>query len=131
MKDGTYGAGARRVDGVWQLPMTDLAEVIDPTPTTPPLPILGRLQGDTPKKRSRRRGIHGRSVMFIRQGQFWADVLRAMGLDVEAEAIRQDAEDVLRGLRGEYRASRAARSRAGLLEAVHTAEKSGGSDRPC
>lgn len=125
MKDGTYGEGARKVDGVWQLPLTDLAEVIEPTPQAPQLPILSRL----PPKISRRRSAIGPRVSFIRDAVFWSEVLRAMGMVQDAEELAREADEILRGLREEYRANRAARSRAGLLEDLDMTDKGVGPDR--
>ena len=116
IKDGTYGSGARRVDGLWQLPLTDLAEVIDPTPTAPPLPIPGRLPGETPQKRTRRRGIHGPSIAFIRQGRFWTDVFRAMGWSTEADALSEEIERLLGAMRLAASSERAKRSKDRLLK---------------
>ena len=119
IKDGSYGGGARQVDGLWQLPLSDLAEVIDPTPKAPPLPIPGRLPGETPKKRTRRRGIHGPSIAFVRQGRFWSEVLRAMGLQEEAGRLQSEVDEVLREMREQAQRDRAARSREGLLKPLN------------
>ena len=116
MKDGSYGAGARQVDGVWQLPLSDLAEVIDPTPTAPPLPIPGRLPGEGDEPRKRRRSTIGPYLRFIRQARFWADVFRAMGMIEDSDALKAEADAVLADLRTKAQVARAERSRQDLLD---------------
>lgn len=111
MKDGSYGSGARKIDGVWQLPLTDLAEVIDPSPHAPTLPNPERL----PQKRSRRRSAIGPRVRFVQQARFWASVLAVLG-DQEAQPIADEANAILSALRDNFRVGRAARSKAALVE---------------
>lgn len=111
MKDGSYGPGARKIDGVWQLPLTDLAEVIDPTPHTPTLPNPDCL----PPKRSRRRSAIGPRVAFVQQARFWASVFAGLGYAEDAQEISEEARLVLSSLHDDGRAGRAARSKANLL----------------
>lgn len=92
MKAGAYGKGARKIDGVWQLPLEDLAEVLDPTP--PPMP-------DTPPPSKRRRAEVGPRVDFIRQAMFWADVFRAMGATDDANDLLSEATALREAMRME------------------------------
>ncbi len=97
MKAGAYGEGARKVDGVWQLPLTDLANVISPPPPEP-MPVEVELP-----KRTRRRSQIGPRLTFVMQARFWASVLNAMG-EPEAETLSHESEEVLETLRAEKRA---------------------------
>lgn len=112
MKDGSFGPGARKIDGVWQLPLTDLAEVIDPTPHTPTLPNPDRL----PPKRSRRRSAIGPRVAFVQQARFWASVFAVLGHPDDAQILAEEAEAILTALHDDRRIAEASRSRASLLE---------------
>lgn len=113
MKAGAYGEGARKVDGVWQLPLTDLANVIDP----PPAPIVVAVEPTSPKKASRRRSKIGPSLTFVRQSLFWASVMKAMGL-AEAEAMAKEALDVVENLHQELREEKAKRERGEIRKAL-------------
>src|SRR5690606_29096506 len=75
LKAGVYGDGARKVDGVWQLPLSDLAEVIEPEAPSP-VPMAP----ETPaKKKSKRRSQIGPRLTFVIQARFWAEVLKGLG----------------------------------------------------
>lgn len=113
MKDGSYGSGARKVDGVWQLPLTDLAEVIDPTPDTPTIPREKPTVAPTKRKRSR--PSIGPYLHFVREARFWADVFAGIQLSDDAQALRKEADDVLRELRERDMRARTERSRDHLL----------------
>lgn len=112
MKAGAYGEGARKVDGVWQLPLTDLANVISPPPPTP-APVDAELL-----KRNRRRSKIGPRLTFVIQGRFWASVLKAMGEVEEASRLDYEATETLEGLRCEDRERRARRLQATFKEGL-------------
>ena len=101
MKAGAYGEGARKVDGVWQLPLTDLANVISPPPPEPkPVEV-------EPPKRTRRRSQIGPRLTFVMQARFWADVLKAIGEKDDADTLAHEASEVLEELKREDRATKA------------------------
>lgn len=77
MKQGTYGSGARQIDGLWQLPLEDLAEVVEPTPKGP-TEIPRPPEPDT-KTRKRRKGTLGPRMFPYDQARFWGEVFRNMG----------------------------------------------------
>lgn len=54
LKAGIYGQGAKVLDGIWQLPLSDLADYIDP----PPLKL--RPMPNTKRVSSGRRGMRNR-----------------------------------------------------------------------
>jgi hypothetical protein len=95
MANGRY-PGARKIDGTWQLPLGDLAEVIDPTPVaTPVLPAGGGAAA--PSRTGRRRSAIGPRLGFIHDALFWSQVFRALGyldeareLDEQAQAMRDE-----------------------------------------
>lgn len=51
VQDGSYGPGGRIVDGLWQLPVTTVAEVLEPSPSPEPVPTA--LVGPPAGKRRR------------------------------------------------------------------------------
>lgn len=111
MKAGVYGAGASKVDGVWQLPITDLAEVIEPTPVAPPIP-------KTSITTSPRRSQIGPRLTFVVQARFWAQVLKALGEQEAFEELNKEASSVYEELAYEYREEKAKRERHQLREAL-------------
>lgn len=109
MKSGRY-PGARKIDGHWQLPLEDLAEILDPTPETVMVPVVA--------KAGRRRSQVGPRIRFVVNARFYAQVFDAIG-DVDgAHALRDEAWAVREGLRQENYARRAERSKLGLLDAL-------------
>lgn len=109
MKNGRY-PGARKIDGHWQLPLEDLAEILDPTPATVMVPVVA--------KAGRRRSQVGPRIRFVVNARFFADVAAAMGALEEAQALRDEAWAVREGLRQEAYAARAENCKAGLLDAL-------------
>mgnify|MGYP001358386844 CR=1 FL=1 len=90
MANGRY-PGARKIDGTWQLPLGDLAEVIDPTPVaTPVLPAGG--SAAAPSRTGRRRSAIGPRLGFIHEALFWAQVFRALGFVDEAHELDEQAQ---------------------------------------
>ncbi len=86
MKRGDLkGAERNPVGGGWRLPLPDLAEIVEPTPDKPSLPV-GPRQVAAPK---RRRAAIGPSLDFIRTGRFFLEVYKALGWQAEIEAMNE------------------------------------------
>lgn len=99
MKRGRYPA--RKVDGHWQLPLEDLAEILDPEPlATPIIPAVSTSAASS--KTGRRRSAIGPRLAFVRSVQFWTQVWRALGYNEEA----QDMDDQMKAMRAEGRLAR-------------------------
>lgn len=99
MKRGDLkGAHRDPVGGGWRLPLPDLAEIVEPTPDRPSLPV-GPRQAATPK---RRRAAIGPSIAFIRTGRFFVDVYQALRWLVEVEAMKEMLEEEELTLRVAY-----------------------------
>lgn len=72
MQSGRY-PGARKIDGLIQMPLEALAEILDPAPAPQPVaPII------TPSS-SRRRSAIGPRLGFVRAAGFWEQVMGAIG----------------------------------------------------
>lgn len=99
MNNGRYPS-ARKIDGVWQMPIGEVAEIIDPTPTaTLVLPAGGNAAA--PSRTGRRRSAIGPRLGFIHDALFWSQVFRALGftddareLDEQAQAMRDEGNQV-------------------------------------
>jgi len=109
MKSGRY-PGARKIDGHMQLPLEDLAEILDPTPNPGPV-----VPAATPRP-SRRRSSIGPRLTFVRQGGFWEEVFRAMGESEEANSLHLEWGAVIRDLRYEEAKGKAERVRLELIK---------------
>ncbi|WNV16767.1 hypothetical protein [Stenotrophomonas maltophilia] len=109
MKSGRY-PGARKIDGHWQLPLEDLAEILDPTPETVMVPVVA--------KAGRRRSQVGPRIRFVINARFFAQVCDSIGYAQGAQALRNDAWTVREELRQEDYARRAERSKMSLVEAL-------------
>ncbi|CAD2258018.1 hypothetical protein X12_002194 [Xanthomonas arboricola] len=81
MQSGHY-AGARKIDGLIQMPLEALAEILDPAPA--PQPVAPIISPST----SRRRSMIGPRIAFVRQGGFWEEVFRAIGEVDQANLLR-------------------------------------------
>ncbi|WP_386337651.1 hypothetical protein O4D10_12325 [Xanthomonas citri pv. citri] len=94
MQSGRY-PGARKIDGLIQMPLEALAEILDPAPAPQPVaPII------TPSS-SRRRSAIGPRLGFVRAASFWEQVMGAIGEQELADELREVAAKVLRELRYE------------------------------
>lgn len=78
--------GAEKKDGIWKMPLPDLAEHLEPTRKAPQIPSPPVIVGQA----RRRRAV----VMTYWRDRFWADVARALGdietaneLDAHAQAL--------------------------------------------
>lgn len=112
MANGRY-PGARKIDGTWQLPLGDLAEVIDPTPVaTPVLPAGGSVAA--PSRSGRRRSAIGPRLGFIHEALFWSQVFRALGFADEADELDEQAQ-TMRDEGNRVRALERARERRARL----------------
>jgi len=115
MVNGRY-PGARKIDGTWQLPLGDLAEVIDPKPVaTPVLPAGGSVAA--PSKSGRRRSAIGPRLGFIHDALFWAQVFRALGFAEDARELDEQAQ-AMRDEGNHARALERARERRSRLMAL-------------
>ncbi len=124
MKEGRY-PGARKIDGHWQLPLSDLAKILSPNYGNVPVHPEAYKAPPPGKPRTRRRSQVVPRLTFIREGQFWERVARLAGWGEEADAIHQEWESVLNSWRDEARAQRASKSKGNLLDELseHIASK--------
>ncbi|AZR35239.1 MULTISPECIES: hypothetical protein [Xanthomonas] len=107
MQSGRY-PGARKIDGLIQMPLEALAEILDPAPA--PQPVNPTI---TPSI-SRRRSAIGPRLGFVRAAGFWEQVMGAIGEQALADELGEATARVLRELRyGEAR-DRALRQKAEL-----------------
>ncbi|NKZ38362.1 hypothetical protein HF690_05245 [Oleiagrimonas citrea] len=113
MKSGDL-PGARKIDGKLQLPLPDLAEILEPT-TCAPVVARTSASGSAPKP-SRRRSRIGPRVAFIRAGQFWELVTRGLGLDDLAAELAAKWKSERDEMRREYAESVAERLAGELPE---------------
>lgn len=91
MQSGRY-AGARKIDGLIQMPLDALAEILDPAPA--PQPVVPTI---TPSV-SRRRSAIGPRLGFVRAAGFWEQVMGALGEQELAGELGEAAAKVLREL---------------------------------
>nr|MDO6953793.1 hypothetical protein [Xanthomonas vasicola] len=94
MQSGRY-PGARKIDGLIQLPLEALAEILDPGPT--PQPVVPTITTSS----SRRRSVIGPRLSFVRAAGFWEQVMRAIGEQELADELGEVAAKVSRELRYE------------------------------
>ncbi|MBO9834197.1 hypothetical protein [Xanthomonas phaseoli] len=111
MQSGRY-PGARKIDGLIQMPLEALAEILDPAPTPQPVaPII------TPSS-SRRRSAIGPRLGFVRAAVFWEQVMGAIGEAELAVELAEVAARVLGKLRYDDARGRADRHKRVLLESL-------------
>lgn len=92
MQSGRY-PGARKIDGLIQMPIEALAEILDPAPAPQPVaPII------TPSS-SRRRSAIGPRLGFVRAAGFWEQVMGGIGEQELADELGEVAAKVLNELR--------------------------------
>jgi hypothetical protein len=111
MKSGRY-PGARKIDGHMQLPLEDLAEILDPMPDPKPVVPVAR-----PRSSTRRSSI-GPRVAFIRQGGFWEEVFRAIGEADQANLLHLEWVAELKQLRKDEAESISNRQRMELFRST-------------
>lgn len=96
MKNGIYPGCEKNIDGLWQMPMTDVAEAMAPTDhSSPAIPVQSSSCGSG--RTGRRKSSVGPRLAQLRSMQFWAQVCRALGyqedaneLEVEIQALRAE-----------------------------------------
>lgn len=101
MQSGRY-PGARKIDGLIQMPLEALAEILDPAPT--PQAVTPTITSSS----SRRRSTIGPRLGFVRAASFWEQVMGALGEQELAGELGEAAAKVLRELhyaRAEARAN--------------------------
>ncbi|MCP3037595.1 hypothetical protein K6X12_00080 [Xanthomonas euvesicatoria pv. allii] len=94
MQSGRY-PGARKIDGLIQMPLEALAEILDPAPA--PQPVAPTITSSS----SRRRSAIGPRLGFVRAASFWEQVMGAIGERELADELGEVAAKVLRELRYE------------------------------
>src|SRR5690606_32159550 len=99
--------GARKIDGIWQLPLSDLADIVDPPKEAPALP---RTSGTAPSRSGRRRSVIGPRMAFIRSLGFWGRVFQALGDKGGADELLDRALDLRREGAEAWDAERAKRA---------------------
>ncbi|MEQ8042158.1 hypothetical protein ABQW67_04230 [Xanthomonas hortorum] len=92
MQSGRY-PGARKIDGLIQMPLEALAEILDPRPT--PQPVVPNIAPSG----SRRRSVIGPRLGFVRAAGFWEQVMGDLGEQDLACELGEAAAKVLRELR--------------------------------
>lgn len=92
MQSGRY-PGARKIDGLIQMPLEALAEILDPAPA--PQPVASII---TPSS-SRRRSAIGPRLGFVRAAGFWEQVMGGIGEQELADELGEVAAKVLKELR--------------------------------
>ncbi|AUJ12431.1 hypothetical protein BVV20_09810 [Xanthomonas oryzae pv. oryzae] len=105
MQSGRY-PGARKIDGLIQMPLEALAEILDPAPT--PQPVTPTITSSS----SRRRSAIGPRLSFVRAAGFWERVMRAIGEQGLADELAEVAARVLRELRYEEAEAKSRAQRA-------------------
>ena len=113
MQIGRY-PGAKKIDGTWQLPLSDLAKILSPPAATErpgtPRPPTPAPAGTV----SRRRSILGPTLEFIRAAHFWGRVFQALGYQAEADDLLGEAETKRKAASEAYQVAKAQRQRAEL-----------------
>ncbi len=108
MKSGAY-PDARKVDGRWHMPFEVVAGILDPSLAEPT--VLSR-----DKKGSRRRSAVGPRIRFVRDGHFWAEVLRLAAM--EEDGLGLDLREAEQELHDAYWMGRSEREKAILLKSL-------------
>ncbi|WJI14662.1 hypothetical protein MWN52_13635 [Pseudoxanthomonas winnipegensis] len=109
MQSGRY-PGARKIDGLIQMPLEALAEILDPAPGPQPVvPII------TPSV-SRRRSAIGPRLSFVRAAGFWQEVMGAIGEAELAVELAEVAAQVLGELHYEEAKGKAERAKHALIK---------------
>ncbi|MBO9859129.1 MULTISPECIES: hypothetical protein [Xanthomonas] len=109
MQSGRY-PGARKIDGLIQMPLEALAEILDPAPT--PQPVTPTITSSS----SRRRSAIGPRLGFVRAATFWEQVMGALGEQELAGELGEVAAEVLNELRYEEAKAKAERVRHELIK---------------
>ncbi|NMI19514.1 hypothetical protein [Xanthomonas hortorum] len=104
MQSGRY-PGARKIDGLIQMPLEALAEILDPAPT--PQPVTPAITSSS----SRRRSAIGPRLGFVRAATFWEQVMGALGEQELAGELGEVAAMMLQDLRYEEAKARAEQAR--------------------
>lgn len=108
MQSGRY-PGARKIDGLIQMPLEALAEILDPAPA--PQPVVPTI---TPSS-SRRRSAIGPRLGFVRAAGFWEQVMGIIGDQELADELGEVAAKVLHELRYEEAEARSRAQRNELM----------------
>ena len=78
---------ARKDGGRWKVPLEEVAEILEPSPSPMPAPVLPIGGGYT----SRRRSVLGERIRFVRSCELWGLVCVALGWFPELEALNRFA----------------------------------------
>jgi hypothetical protein len=111
MKHGRY-PGAKKVDGLWQLPLSDLADIIDPAPVSNAV-IPSPSTSAAVSRTGRRKSAIGPRLALIRAFEFWSQVCASLGYQEEAlemegqnKAMRADGKLARNWARAEEQAAK-------------------------
>jgi len=77
---------ARKDCGRWKIPVEEVAEILEPSPSPQPAPVLPIGGGGYS---SRRRSVLGERITFIRSCEFWGLVCVALGWRDELDALNE------------------------------------------
>ncbi|MCC4617677.1 hypothetical protein VDR45_01465 [Xanthomonas campestris pv. campestris] len=109
MQSGRY-PGARKIDGLIQMPLEALAEILDPAPAPQPVaPIIN-------PSSSRRRSAIGPRLGFVRVAGFWEQVMGIIGEQELADELGEVAAEVLKELRYEEAKAKADSVKRALIK---------------
>ena len=119
IKSGRYGTPVK-IDGSWQLPLTDLANVLKPSPTATQV-LPSDVSTSSSPKIGRRKSEIGPRLRLIRESQFWDRVFSALGMFNDAREIALLVERARRDGRDARVGERANESRASLTQSIEHA----------
>ena len=126
MKSGHY-PGARKIDGRWQLPLPDLAKVLDGEgPDHPAVSAVSSSQARTGRLRS----AVGPYIRFIINGRFWRDVFASLGEQDIADAIEEQINLTHIEMTRSYYEQRAKEQRERLLSELNAITQSRDQRKP-
>lgn len=86
MKDGRYPTAHKTADGLWQMPLEDVAEIWKPTPTGSPV-LPGISTNAAPSRTGCRKSDIGPRLAQLRSMQFLAQVYRLLGFQDDAQEL--------------------------------------------
>ena len=107
MKDGTY-PGAQKHIGRWKLPIEELAEILEPTPSARP-PVIPHHVITGVAGGKKHQAQLGARMAAIRSAGFWSRVAEALGWEQEAQLLDKAVRDMLQELVDEAAKAQAAR----------------------
>ncbi|WP_369927508.1 hypothetical protein [Xanthomonas sp. NCPPB 2632] len=116
MKDGTY-PGAQKHIGRWKLPLEELAEILEPSPSARP-PVIPHHVITGVAGGKKQQAQLGPLIAAIRSAGFWSRVAEALGWEQEAQLLDKAARDMLQALVDEAARAQATRFGSGFAPAT-------------